>query len=196
MKIVIFGGSFNPPGKHHQKIARELMYLFDVVIIVPCGKRCDKLSTNVIPIEHRKEMAKIAFSKMLKCRLDLYDLENNVYTPTYFLQKKYQKEFPGAEIWHFVGSDILIGGRDQRSEIHRVWDRGKEVWQNLNFLVNIRPGYKISSADLPPHSELVKFKDARSATKIRQRIKQDKSFTNLVVPKVADYIEKNRLYDY
>ena len=52
-KIGIFGGSFNPPGKHHRDIVEKLSDFFDEIIIVPCGGRPDKNFYNVAS-EHRK----------------------------------------------------------------------------------------------------------------------------------------------
>jgi len=205
MKIVIFGGSFNPPGKHHCQIAKELSRQFNLVIIVPCGPLPDKPSANIIELKHRKEMVELAFTDLVKpkqtkrgkTRFDFFDLDNRVYTPTYFLQKRYEKKFPRAEIWHLVGSDIIIGGRGKKSEIHRVWQRGNKIWKNLNFLVGLRPNYDICPEDLPPKARTIKIKNADgSGTEIRRKIKSGESLENLLIPEVAGYIKKNKLYGY
>lgn len=194
-RIVIFGGSFNPSGKNHIQIAKRLSESFNKVIIVPCGERSDKPSANIIPIVYRKEMIKMAFEGMAKVEIDLYDLENNVYTPTYLLQERYAKLFPNAEIWHFVGGDIVTGGRNEKSEIHHVWEKGNEIWQNLNFLVIHRPGYKVEPEDMPPFSEFIEIKNFYgSGTMIRKRIKAGEPINDLVIPEIAEYIKKHKLY--
>lgn len=195
-KIIVFGGSFNPPCKHHIKIAKRLTQNFDLVIIIPCGPRSDKLSANAISAEHRGEMSRLAFKNIPKAKLDLFDVKNELYTPAYLLQEKYQKEFPKAKIWHFIGSDIIVGGADEKSEIHRTWKKGKEIWKNLNFLINERPGYIINPEDLPPKSELSGLKNIRgSATEVRNHIKRKRPVNNLVTPEIIGYIQKHNLYE-
>ncbi|MFH1187951.1 MAG: NAD(+) synthase [bacterium] len=143
-RIAIFGGSFNPPCIHHIQIAKKLTEYFDKVVIAPCGTRKDKPSANIVDIKHRMEMAKLAFSGLRRVEFDFYDLENNVYTPAYYLQQRYEKTYPNDEIWHAIGTDLIKGGKEQQSEIHRNWILGGVIWQTLNWVAIIRPGYEIS----------------------------------------------------
>ncbi|MDB6137426.1 MAG: ppnK, partial [Verrucomicrobiaceae bacterium] len=61
LRIALFGGSFNPPGLHHQRIALALLARFDEVLVVPCGPRSDKSSTNMLPPVYRAAMTGMAF---------------------------------------------------------------------------------------------------------------------------------------
>lgn len=195
-RIAIYGGSFNPPGKHHRQIAEELAKKFDSVIVVPCGRREDKASVNSVKLSHRKEMTKLAFSGIEKVEIDFYDLDSGVYTPTYFLDKMFREKFPDAQIWHVVGEDLTAGGEGRNSEIHRVWHRGDYIWQDLNFAVVVRPGYGASDKDLPPSSEVVRIEGIYgSGTMIRARIENDESINDLVDPEIESYIIKNCLYE-
>jgi len=194
-RIVIVGGSMNPPHIPHQIIAKELSELYDRVYVMPCGYREDKSTTNEISIHHRMEMAKIAFRNIPKVKLDLFDLENNVFTPTYLVQEKYQRLHPDAEIWHLVGQDLIAGGCRNRSEIQTTWNKGSDIWNNLNFLVILRPGYKAKMDDLPPHSEIIEIRGlVGSGTEIRRRVSQGESIDGLVDPEIIKYIEKHKLY--
>ena len=140
-------------------------------------------------------MANLAFGGIPKVQLDCYDLENKVYTPTCDLQKRYENLFPGAEIWHIVGGDIVAGGRNNNSEIHRIWHRGCEIWQNLNFTVIVRPGYDVLPEDMPPHSELIEIKDHYgSATMVRSHFAQGEPIDDLVPPNIEKYIREHKLY--
>lgn len=194
-RIVIVGGSMNPPHIPHQIIATELTKLFDRVYIIPCGYREDKSTTNEISIHHRIEMAKIAFGDIPKAILDLDDLENNIFTPTYLVQEKYQRLHPDAEIWHLIGQDLTAGGCRNKSEIQTTWNKGLDIWNNLNFLVILRSGYKAKMSDLPPHSEIIEIRGlVGSGTEIRRRIAQGEPIDGLVDPQIIKYIEKNKLY--
>lgn len=194
-RIAIYGGSFNPPGLHHREVAEELAKRFDLVVVCPCGRRRDKPSANLVSLEHRKEMARMAFDGLPNTRIDPYDLENDTYTPTYYLQERYEKIFEDAEIWHVVGTDLVAGGRDGDSDIEKNWTYGKIIWQTLNFVVVRRLGYAILPDDLPPSSELLEFQRlVGSGTMIRELIKQNEPIDRLVLPEVAEYIKKHGLY--
>jgi len=193
-RIAIFGGSFNPPGLHHQQIVK-ILEMFDQVIIVPCGKRPDKPSANILPLEHRLAMIKLAFVEDERIKLDLNDLEQDAYTPTYQLEELYASDFPEAEIWHVVGEDIVAGGCKKRSEIHHFWNHGREIWDNLNWAVLTRDGYGANTEDLPPNHMLIEIDGLfGSGTKIRDRIKAGLSINNLVAPEIAEYIHQHNLY--
>jgi len=194
-RIGIFGGSFNPPCKHHFQIIERVIHRFDRIIVFPCGRRWDKPSANILSEEHRKEMARLAFEGIPKVEIDYLDLDNKIYTPTYYLQKRYENIFPDAEIWHIVGGDIIIGGRNGTSEIHQVWHRGSEIWQSLNFTVIVRPGYEVEPEDMPPHSESVEIKYILgSGTMVRSRILHGESIDEFVAPNIIKYIQKHKLY--
>lgn len=195
-RVAIFGGSFNPPAKHHLQIAEKLAQHFDWIVVFPCGaSRPDKSSVNVVSVRHRKEMIKMVFDGLSKTQLDLFDLESDTYTPTYLLQKRFEERFSNSEIWYVVGSDIIVGGRDKNSEIHRIWQRGEEVWHNLNFAVVTRFGYVIGPEDMPPSSELVEIQNLYgSSTIIRSRIARGESLDEFLILEVINYIQKHKLY--
>lgn len=194
-RIVIFGGSYNPAAKHHILIAQKLGQKFEKVVILPCSSdRKDKVLAAVSDLQ-RKEMAKLAFGGLTNVELDLSDLDGGVFTPAWKLQEIYQQKFPDAQIWHVVGGDIIVGGRDCNSEIHRIWDKGNEIWGNLNFAIITRPGYVVEKQDLPPSSELIQIEGIfGSATMVRERIARGEFIDDLVIPEVAKYIAENSLY--
>ncbi len=194
-RIVIFGGSFNPASKHHIYIARKLAQKFSQVIVVPCSNDRKDKALAMVSNSQREEMAKSAFSGLPNVELDTFDLNGGEFTPTWKLQEIYQKQFPGAQIWHVVGGDIVVGGRDCDSEIHRIWDKGSEIWGNLNFAVIVRPGYAVEKQDMPPSSELIQIEGIfGSGTMVRERIVKGESIDDLVTPEVARYIVENNLY--
>ena len=196
MRVAVYGGSFNPSHIAHRKIAEALSKEFDLVAIVPCGVRSDKASTNIIDPVFRKEMVKLNFAGMTGITLDFHDVDENVYTPTLFLQERYEELYPDAEIWHVIGTDLAVGGEQGQSEIHLTWTFGKIIWQSLNWVVIYRPGFDLEQRDLPPHSiGPIAVRDIfGSGTLIRQRIADGKSLDDLVTPEVARYIKEKNLY--
>lgn len=192
--VVLFGGSFNPPHKAHKRIVKILAKSFDRIFIIPCGPKF-KESTKIVHANHRIEMVKIAFGDLPEIRFDFYDLENDVYTPTYILDERYKNLFPNAQIWHVIGEDIITGGYSKNSEIHRIWDHGNYIWDNLNFLVIVRPGYGARHVDLPPKAKIVEIGDIiGSGTFIRRLVENNRQIKDFVEPEIDEYIKRNKLY--
>lgn len=190
--IVLYGGSFNPPHKAHKIIADKLLDEFDKVFIVPCGVW--KPSAKTMPMIHRMNMVKIAF-KDVKTNIDYYDLERNIYTPTYLLNEKYEKMFPKAKIWVAIGEDSTANGRNKKSDIHQIWDYGDKIWNDLNWVIIKRQGYGANHKDLPPkHIELEIEEIKGSGTLIRRLINENKPISGLVDVEIENYIKKYELY--
>ncbi len=187
-KIALFGGSFNPPGIHHRKIAEELVKKFDEVFIIPCGPRKDK-DTVQEDARHRTEMVRLAFEG-LSVSFDFSDLESQTFTPTISLDKKYASD---GEVWHVAGSDLLIHGEDGRCLI-KDWVGGEEFFQNGHFAVLFREGYSITEKNLPPHTMILGTCKSGSSTEIRKRICEGASVDDVVSINVEAYIRKHDLY--
>ena len=185
-KIALFGGSFNPPGIHHRKIVENLITDFDEVIIVPCGPRPDKLTTNDIEPIHRAVMCDMTFRNLPKVRVELFDLENGTFTRTHELEHMFTSE---GEIHHIIGTDLSSGGADKQSLIHRAWQHGEFLWNNSNFVVVWRDdGTPINEASYPPHSKLVNFGINGQSSEIREKIFCREPFEDYVVEEVQKYI--------
>jgi nicotinate (nicotinamide) nucleotide adenylyltransferase len=193
-KIALFGGSFNPPAIHHRLIVEELLKFFDEVIVLPCGLRPDKNSTNNVAPADRAAMAKLAFGGMKNVRLDLSDLQRQEFIRTYDLDQLLRAENPEAEIWQVVGADLVAGGRNGQSAIQTSWYRGAELWAEANFAVFTRVGYEIAESDLPPHHKFIISALSGSSTEVRTKIKKGKDFSDLVDSAVGEYIKEKKLY--
>lgn len=191
-KIALFGGSFNPIGAHHIDIIKELIRDFDEVVVVLCGYRPDKQTTNDIESIHRAIMVDISLRGISsKLKVDYSDLIHDVFTRTYKLNKKYKSQ---GEVWHVVGMDLVCGGAKDVSEIQTSWVNGKKLWNELNFIVVKRTGYEFKKEDLPPHSRVITPDHSGSSTQIRNNVFNHRSIEGLVVPEVEKYIEKYNLY--
>lgn len=196
MKVALYGGSFNPPGVHHLECAQLLkaVGVFDKTAIIACANRFDKSAVAGVSTIDIKHMLKLTF-EMSGFDLDTNDLDANSFTPTYKLQEIYEQAYPGAEIWHVVGGDLIKGGANGQSEIQKSWQHGSAMWEKLNFAVLWRPGHQANEADLPPQHVLMKNKVIDgSSTAIRNRIKNNEPITGLVVPAVEEYIIRHGLY--
>ena len=190
-KIAVFGGSFNPPGLHHHRIAEVLTEQFDHVVVYPCGPRADKPTTNDVDTIFRATMTDICFADLPKVEVCLDDLEQEKFTRTHELQARYATR---GEIWHVIGSDLIVGGGEGKSFIHRVWQHAAELWQILNFIVVTRPGFEIVPADLPPHHRVIELEATGSSSHIRDQLFHREPISHLVTAPVEAYIERYGLY--
>ena len=190
-RIALFGGSFNPPHVSHRAIASALSKHFDEVIILPCGGRPDKLSVSAIAAAHRFAMIQMTFGGLPRIRIELFDLENEVYTISYDLDQMFRSE---GQVWHAVGSDLIEGGKDGNSLIQREWVQGKELWENCNIVVLQRPGFECEVGDLPPHRMVLQLNQDGASSAIKAQLQGGHSIDNLVMPQVAQYIKEHGLY--
>jgi NAD+ kinase len=192
-RIAVFGGSFNPPGLHHRRIVEQLSRQFDRVLVIPCGFRPDKAAAKLVTSEQRRWMIEQTFSGLVNVEVLYFDLESGEFTRTFDLDEQLIREYDG-ELWHAVGTDIIQGGANARSEVHQVWYRGEELWTKLNFAIVSRSDVPASPADFPRRSELVRFDDIGSSTEIRKRTAAGDPIEHLVVPGLAEFIAKEQLY--
>lgn len=190
-RIAIFGGSFNPPGSHHRRIAQALAARFDDVRVIPCGPRPDKAATDAVPPVFRAALADITFGGMRKVTVDLFDLEQNNFTRNCDLQARYE---PLGDPWHVVGADLIAGGARGRSAIQTSWKNGRKLWLSASFAVLTRAGHDIEKRDLPPRHELIEIDAPGSSTIIRELLGRGEPAASLLVPRALDYIERYGLY--
>lgn len=194
-KLIIFGLSANPPANHHLLIVSKLKELYERTVVIPRGNGSNKPSINSTTHDQRKEMVKIVFGKIPDVDIDFYDLDNNIFTPTWIIDQKYKTLYPDLEIWHAIGSDLVQGGSIGESEIQTKWQKGSAIWSNLNWFVISSSTGPVNPGDLPPHNNLLKIDqfEGRSA-QIREKIAANQTITDLVSPEIEQYITKNNLY--
>ena len=155
-RLCVFGGSLNPPHETHVEAATRASRRFDRTRVVICGIRPTKGSNNAVDPAHRANMARIAFDDIPGVELDLDDLERDEFLRTTDLDRLWKKRLGGGwEVWHMIGSDLIVGGASGRSEIQMSWKDGARVWNELNFVIVPREGYPFTEADLPPHREVI-----------------------------------------
>lgn len=189
--MALFGGSFNPPGLHHLQIAELLARNFDEVRIIPCGPRPDKPEVNSVPPVFRAALCDLTFGALPGAVVDLFDLEQDVFTRNHALEDRYKDE---GEVWHVVGADWLEGGAEGRSAIHTGWEKGPEMWEKSRFAVLTRPGHPLSERDLPPQHVLLPIELEGSSTVIRDSLLHRRKVEHLLTAKAYRYIERYGLY--
>ena len=190
-RVAIYGGSFNPPCVHHRVIVSSLTEYFDEVIVVPCGPRPDKPTTNDVAPVARAAMVDMNFGDLPKVRVELFDLEQASFTRTHELAERYS---PEGEIWIVVGTKLVRRGADDQSFIQTKWERGQEIWQNLRYAVVVREDEELNEDDLPPNHKVFRPPCRGSSKAVREGVFHHQSVSAMIMPRVDAYIERCWLY--
>jgi NAD+ kinase len=190
-RIGLFGGSFNPPGINHLRVAEAIAGLLPHIAIIPCGFRSDKDSTNNIDPIHRLEMVRLTFGHLEQVLIDASDIDSGEFTCNYDLDLKYRDA--GYKPWHVIGMDLIAGGVANPTSI-RHWKQGLKLWNELRWLILVRDGFDHSHDDLPPHHQLLTTSIPGSSTLIRECIATGAPLKEHVVPAVSEYIYSHNLY--
>jgi NAD kinase len=191
-RIAVYGGTFDPPGAHHRDIASQLKDIFDEVIVLPCGPRPDRPILNDTSPIHRAVMTDLTFRGLPRVRVDLSDLENDLFTPAVEYDAVYGKD--GAQVSHVITAEWVRGGARGESLVQKIWVEGHQAWQTLHFTILEPHDEPLSSADLPPKHQIVKVDSIVPPNVIRSRVFNQEPFEELVVPEVARYITRRHLF--
>ncbi len=190
----VFGGAFDPPHLAHVALARvaiEQLEL-DALWVIPTGQAWHKTRT-LSPVEHRLNMAKLAFSSDSKVFVD--DRETRRAGPTYTIDtlNALKAEKPRADLF-------LIIGADQARSL-TTWHRWQEVMQSATICVAGRDNSSLPDGEFAPSNALEgEFLRLRmpsnpvSATAIRARVAHHEPIAALVGEPVARYIAQHHLY--
>jgi NAD+ kinase len=188
-EIAVYGGSFNPPGKHHRRVVEGLGRFFDSVVVVPYGPRADKPATEGVAPVYRAAMCDLAFKGLPHAEVDLFDLEQHTFTSAGDLQKRYAH---CGRVWHVIGSDFITGGADGRSLIQRYWR--PELWSTLNFAIVRREGFNCRPQDFPPNHRVLDIVLDGSSADLRERLFRGEEVISGLTAEVVDFIRRHRLY--
>ena len=196
-KIVVYGGSFNPPLNSHFSIAQQVINQIDnveKVIFVPVN--ANYLKKGLVSNEDRLKMLSLVIDK--NDQFELSDMNMNVERSLYMIEilDKMQNQYPDKEICFVMGSDNL-------KEVEQ-WKNAKELLTKYPLIVMER-GTDEAFKIIQKSDFLKKFQDTiyllnqdiksnYSSTYVREQIKNGKSVRYLMPDEVYEYIKEHELY--
>jgi NAD+ kinase len=186
-RIALVGGSFDPPGRHHRRLAERLLTTFDRVAVVPYGFRPDGRGSDT-PSVHRAAMCDMTFRGLPRVEVDLSDLEAQTCSPPHLLEQRYAA---AGEAWHVVPAELVRGGPE--APVRRYWERGDALWQSGRFVVLRQPNEPLGE-ELPPHHEVLPTEPFLPAAAIRGRVYHQEDVSDWVEPEVLRYMARHALY--
>lgn len=163
-KILVFGGSFDPPHKYHANILKKAVKTIkpNKIIIVPTYISPFK-NNHCASYIHREEMLKIIIKKnKIKAYIDDFEYKRGEKTYTYQLAKYLKRKYKKSEFYFLLGSDSY-------NSIEK-WKRYEEIKKTFKFAVAVREGNKINKP-ITENVIILKgiFKNL-SSTEIRNRL--------------------------
>ena len=201
-KIALFGGTFDPVHLGHTAVAEAAAEHIgaEKIIFVPAKRSPLKDSFPEAGDGERLAMIALAITDNKKFQLNDYELRKP--RPSYTLEtvRHFQSEYSGkALIYWLMGADSIY-------ELSR-WYGILELIDECNLCVMFRAGCE------PP--DFARFKDiwgaARveklqrnvirtplidiSSTEVRRKLAAGQDVTDMLAPKVADYIREHGLYE-
>lgn len=179
MRIILFGGSFDPIHNGHINIALNAMEQInaDKVIFIINNKSKDK--ECVATINDRLAMLKLATSPYDNFEINEFELKNeNNISYTIDTIKYFKEQHPNDELFFLVGSD-------QFDQIE-TWHQWEELINEIQFIVYQRDSkYNKKYNEIPISGEFFDI----SSTNIKNQNKW-----NDVPAIVNDYINENGIY--
>ncbi|MEJ6023155.1 nicotinate (nicotinamide) nucleotide adenylyltransferase [Ramlibacter sp. PS4R-6] len=188
MKIGMYGGAFDPPHNAHVVLAQAAVAQLnlDELRIFPTGSAWHR-KHQPSAAEHRVAMARLAFDKLPKTRVD--DREVKRAGPTYTIDtlRELRREFGESQLFLLMGAD--------QAAAFTTWHEWGEIARIATLCVAHRgpagalpavPGATIVELGMPDMPE--------SATDIRRKAARGEDISSLVPPGVAGYIASHHLY--
>ena len=187
MKVLVFGGSFDPVHKGHVALLRRAMKTIcpDVAHIVPAYHSPFKAKSPT-PFRLRMKMTKLAFGRCGDNLIfDDYELQQGGKTYTYQLVQYLQKRYLNPEIYLLVGTDCL-------NDVHN-WKNPEIIFKNAVVVAGKLKGYHENPASFN-HVFLPGFFPKLSSSRVRAHILACGDIPNTVPASIAPTIRQNKLY--
>lgn len=187
MKVLVFGGSFDPVHKGHVALLRRAVKIIapDVTHIVPAYHSPFKAKSPT-PFRLRMKMAKLAFGHISKNLVfDDYELRRGGKTYTYQLIEYLQKRYAQPEIFLLVGTDCL-------NDVHN-WKNPQVIFENATVVAGKRRGYNENPAVFK-HIFLPGFFPKLSSSRVRAHILSCGDVPDTVPTPIIATIRQHQLY--
>lgn len=183
MKIAILGGSFDPPHNGHVKIAESVIsqLKFDQVWLMPCFAHA--FGKKLTDVKARFAMTMLLETKTIQ--VSDYEIQKGGISISYETLIDLKELHPHHSFSWIIGSDQIAD--------FPKWEGFKEIISKFGLIIVQRD---LSHPPILDGATFLQSDDIPnvSSTEIREKIKKGEPITNLVPPKVEEYIKKNQLY--
>lgn len=197
MKILLFGGSFDPIHIGHIEAAKKAIEKLNIdkVIFIPTNQTPLKSNNLVASNKDRYNMILKSIKENKKLDVSDYEIKKQDVSYTYNTVKHFKQIYKEDELYFLIGTD-------------RVKDL--EKWYNIDKLKNL-----ITFIFVPRNNENLEEIIAKndflkkinyvilelpiieiSSSYIREKLKKNKNIDDLIDKNCAKYIEELNLYEF
>ena len=196
-KIVVFGGSFNPPLNSHFSMAQQVLNEcedVEKIVFVPVNQIYSK--KGLVANTDRMNMLDLVIQKNEGFELNDIDMHSNHSLYMIEIMSAMQEKYPDKIVSFLVGSDNL-------KDVSR-WRNAEELLQTYQVIVMERDTDSVEK--IIEQDEILQrvkknilvlkqdIKSNYSSTYVREQIKQGKSVRYLMPDEVFQYIQEHELY--
>jgi nicotinate-nucleotide adenylyltransferase len=201
-RILIFGGTFDPPHIAHAKlppiVADQLKC--DRLIYVPAALSPHKAEAPAAADDHRVAMLALALSDVPHAEISTVELERPAPSFTVDTLEHFRKSF---------GKDAdlrLLIGADQALHFHE-WHNWRRILELASPAVMLRPpmdeaALRVELEKVYKRAEVERWMEWTvkvpsidiSSTELRSRLASGRDLEGLLDPVVTQYVRDNRLY--
>ncbi|MCK5240999.1 nicotinate-nucleotide adenylyltransferase [bacterium] len=198
MRIGVFGGTFDPVHLGHLRVAEEVAECCQLerVIFIPSGIPPHRRQPET-SAAHRLNMVRCAISGNANFSTSPVELQRPGKSYTIDTLIKLSQAHPKDEFYLIIGADQMLK--------LKKWYQSEQLFEYCRIVAVSRPGTPLQAiqakmaADFPASIlSLISFFRVSaldiSSTKIRKKIRHQKSVRYLVPKKVSQYIELYHLY--
>jgi len=187
MKLIFFGGCFDPPHKGHYEIIRKYSKQCYRFIIMPTLNSPLKNTTSSTAPHHILHMLKLLIQD-IDCTIEIDEYDFSRLGPSYTVDtiRYIQQKYPEYSISMIVGADQLMK--------FQQWKEFNEIINSIHII-----GFNRANCDFtpPPGMNITWIKGFNmdiSSVEIRKDIATGELNKNVLNPSVINYIFKNDLY--
>ena len=195
MRLGIFGGTFNTPHMGHLGLVTAIAdkMKLDRVLIIPASVPPHKHISNLAGSMDRLEMCRLAFGGDGRFFVSDTELKRSGKSYTYDTLCELREEYPDAELFLIVGSDMLATFDE--------WYRYHDILMMSTLCAASRKhGYVPQLEGRFTDEERAKIKFIEipvlevSSTLIRRKLSERENTHGLLSDSVREYIDKKGLY--
>ena len=189
MKLIFFGGSFDPPHRGHYEIIQYCCKKCDQLVLMPSTLSPLKSQPPVEESHHRSKMLELLTLDIdFPIQIDNWEFTQLGPNYTYKTIQYIEKQYPEYSISMVIGADQIIK--------FQKWKKYKEILSFVHIL-----GFNRAQCDYTPlpGMDLTWIEDFNvdiSSTKIREIIAKGKLVGNELTNLVKNYIQINNLYGH
>lgn len=211
--IGILGGTFDPIHLGHSQSATAVAEQLGLtkILLIPAHIPPHKISPELVPhasAKQRAAMVDIACHQSNLFISDHRELARSGHSYTIDTLKELKQQYPKQALYFIIGMDSLL--------TFTQWHQYQQILSLCHLVVNTRPNYSVRQLNTATKDLLSTYQttditelkqhdsgkiffanDCRfdiSSTDIRQRLAQKQSCAELLLPAIAEFIHKNKLY--